>query len=97
VFTFNVFPYLHEPIEALSRLTSPHDTMVITTWARTARAEAIRRGYLRHVFGADRPWIETTTDVARIARDLSTDYPGARVECVHGEVVTAAVVHLEAG
>ncbi|MGO4614969.1 hypothetical protein AB4305_07845 [Nocardia sp. 2YAB30] len=95
VFTFNVFPYLHEPIEVLRRLASPRDTVVVTTWASTERAEEIRGGYLRYVFGPDRPRIEAVADVGHIARDLAMDYPGARVECVHGEVVSAAVVHLE--
>lgn len=96
VFTFNVFPYLREPIQALRRLASPRDTVVVTTWACTARAEQIRRGYLRHVFGADRPRIEARADVGRIGRDLAADHPGARVEYVHGEVVCAVVVDLEA-
>lgn len=98
VFTFNVFPYLREPIEALRRLVSLQDTIVVTTWAGTARAERIRRGYLLHVFGADRrPRIEARTDVGRIAQDLVVDHPGVRADYVHGQVVTAAVVRLEAG
>ncbi|MEV2226903.1 hypothetical protein AB0E01_44800 [Nocardia vinacea] len=95
VFTFNVFPYLHKPIEVLRRLASSEDTVVLTTWASTERAEEIRGGYLRYVFGPDRPQIEAVADVGHIARDLAIDHPGARVECVHGEVVSAVVAHLK--
>ena len=95
VFTFNVFPYLHKPIEVLRRLVAPGDTVVVTTWSFTERAEKIRSGYLRHVFGTDRPRLDAAIDIDRIARDLALDRPGARIKCVHGEVVDAAVVHLE--
>jgi hypothetical protein len=95
VFTFNVFPYLHEPIDALRRLASPDDTVIITTWASTERADAIRSGYLEYVFGSGQPRIDAATDVEQIARDLAMDQPGARVKCIHGEVVSATVVHLE--
>jgi hypothetical protein len=96
VFTFNVFPYLHEPIEVLRQLASPRDTIVVTTWASTERADEIRSRYFRYVFGADRPRIEAVTDVGPMGRYLAMDHSGAHVEYVHGEVVTAAVVHPEA-
>lgn len=96
VFTFNVFPYLNEPIEVLRRLASPRDTVVVTTWAATGRAEEIRSGYLRYVFGAGGPRVEAVADVGRIARDLAVDHAGTRIEYVHGDVVSAVIAHLAA-
>lgn len=96
VFTFNVFPYLRQPIEVLRRLASPRDTVVVTTWSTTGRAEEIRDGYLQYVFGADRPQVEAVADVDDIARALAAEHPGAHIECVHGDVVSAVVADLEA-
>lgn len=49
MFLFNIFAYINNPLEAISRMARPGDVIFITTWADTPEAQGIRKAYFDYL------------------------------------------------
>lgn len=49
MFLFNVLAYVHNPIEAINKLSKPGDILFISTWANTKQAKKCREGYFSYL------------------------------------------------
>jgi hypothetical protein len=97
LFTFNVYPYLEEPLLILRNLAVPGDIVLITSWGCGPRARATRRQYLRHVFAdeAQRQHAASAfVDAAAITRDLQLARIAGEVRQERGTVAHAAIVRV---
>ena len=97
LFTFNVYPYIANPLGTIKWLAAPGDLVIITTWAATPPAQSVRTRYLEHVFGLDTRRAHAAAagvDLSTLEADLLASGLEVTLQDIRGEIIDAAVLHL---